>query len=37
MKQNKVILTAAITGAVHVSALSPYLPITPGQIVGQSV
>lgn len=37
MKQNKVILTAAITGAVHVSALSPYLPITPEQIVDQSV
>jgi len=37
MKQNKVILTAAITGAVHVSSMSPNLPITPAQIIDQSV
>ena len=37
MKNNKVILTAAITGAVHVPSMSPYLPITPEQIVEQSV
>ncbi len=37
MKPNKVILTAAITGAVHVSSMSPYLPITPEQIVDQAV
>lgn len=37
MKQNKVILTAAITGAVHVSSMSPNLPITPKQIIDQSV
>ena len=29
---NKVILTAAITGAVHIPSMSPYLPITPEQI-----
>lgn len=33
----KAILTAAITGAVHVPSMSPYLPITPEQIVEQSV
>ncbi|WP_312280218.1 3-keto-5-aminohexanoate cleavage protein [Oscillibacter sp.] len=37
MKNNKVILTAAITGAVHVSSMSPYLPITPEDIVAQAV
>lgn len=37
MKTNKAILTAAITGAVHVPSMSPYLPITPEQIVEQSV
>ena len=29
----KVILTAAITGAVHIPSMSPYLPITPEQII----
>lgn len=37
MKSNKVILTAAVTGAVHVSSMSPYLPITPEEIIRQSV
>lgn len=37
MKNNKVILTAAVTGAVHVSSMSPYLPITPEEIIRQSV
>lgn len=37
MKSNKAILTAAITGAVHVPSMSPYLPYTPEQIVQQSV
>ena len=37
MKNNKAILTAAITGAVHVPSMSPYLPITQEQIVQQSV
>src|SRR5439155_23757092 len=31
--QGKVIITAAITGGVHVPAQSPHLPITPDQIV----
>lgn len=33
----KAILTAAITGAVHVPSMSPHLPITPEEIVQQSV
>lgn len=37
MKSRKVILTAAVTGAVHVSSMSPYLPITPEEIIRQSV
>lgn len=37
MKNKKAILTAAITGAVHVSSMSPYLPITPEDIIQQSV
>jgi uncharacterized protein (DUF849 family) len=37
MKNNKVILTAAITGSVHIPSMSPYLPITPEAIVAQSV
>lgn len=34
---DKVIITAAITGAVHTPTMSPYLPITPGQIADQAV
>ena len=33
----KVILTAAITGAVHIPSMSPYLPITPQQIIDEAV
>ena len=33
----KVILTAAITGAVHIPSMSPYLPITPEQIIDEAV
>lgn len=33
----KAILTAAISGAVHVSGMSPYLPVTPEQIIRQAV
>jgi uncharacterized protein (DUF849 family) len=35
--QGKVIITAAITGGVHVPSQSPYLPITPDQIVDECV
>lgn len=37
MKKQKAIITAAITGAVHVASMSPYLPITPEEIIDQSV
>jgi len=33
----KVIVTAAITGAVHFPTLSPYLPITPEQIADEAL
>lgn len=34
---NKVIITAAITGAVHIPSMSEYLPITPEQIIDEAV
>lgn len=37
MIKQKRILTAAITGAVHTPSMSPYLPITPDQIVEDAV
>ena len=33
----KVIITAAITGSIHVPSMSPYLPITPQQIADEAV
>ncbi len=33
----KLIVTAAVTGAIHVPSLSPYLPLTPDQIVEDAV
>ncbi|PKM86993.1 MAG: 3-keto-5-aminohexanoate cleavage protein [Firmicutes bacterium HGW-Firmicutes-12] len=33
----KVIITAAITGAIHTPSMSPYLPITPEQIINDAV
>lgn len=33
----KVIITAAITGAVHIPSMSEYLPITPEQIINEAV
>ena len=33
----KVIITCAVTGAVHVPSQSPYLPITPEQIATQAI
>lgn len=35
--QDKVIVTCAITGAVHMPCMSPFLPITPDQIIEESV
>lgn len=37
MSTKKAIVTAAITGAVHIPSMSPYLPITPEQIVSEAV
>lgn len=34
---NKVILTAAITGAVHIPSMSQYLPLAPDQIIDDAV
>lgn len=34
---NKTIITAAITGAIHVPSMSPYLPITQQQIIDDAV
>jgi|WetSurSiteA1Bulk_404760.scaffolds.fasta_scaffold10637_2 uncharacterized protein (DUF849 family) len=33
--QNKVVITAALTGAIHTPTMSPYLPITPKQLVDE--
>ncbi len=34
---SKVIITAAITGGIHVPSLSPYLPCTPDEIAEEAV
>jgi uncharacterized protein (DUF849 family) len=34
---NKVIITCAVTGAIHTPSMSPYIPITPDQIVKDAV
>ena len=33
----KVIITAALTGNIHVPSMSPYLPITPEQLIAEAV
>ncbi|MFC1815690.1 3-keto-5-aminohexanoate cleavage protein [Thermodesulfobacteriota bacterium] len=33
----KVIITAALTGNIHVPSMSPYLPITPDQLIDEAV
>ncbi len=35
--QDKIIITCAVTGAIHTPSMSPYLPITPEEIIEQSV
>lgn len=35
--ENKIIITAAITGSVHIPTMSDYLPITPDEIVADAV
>ncbi len=34
---NKVIITCAVTGAIHTPSMSPYLPVTPEEIIEASV
>jgi uncharacterized protein (DUF849 family) len=36
-KNQKVILTCAVTGGVHTPTMSPYLPITPDEIADQAI
>lgn len=36
-KMNKRIVTAALTGAIHTPSMSPYLPITPKQLIDEAV
>ena len=36
-KQRKVIITCAVTGAIHTPSMSPHLPITPDEIVEASL
>jgi len=36
-KPNKIIITAAVTGATHTPSLSPYFPATPAQIIEDAV
>lgn len=37
MPQEKIIVTAALTGSAHFPSMSPYLPITPKQIIGDGI
>ena len=34
-QKNKAIITAALTGAIHTPTMSPYLPITPQQLIDE--
>jgi uncharacterized protein (DUF849 family) len=36
-KPNKVIITCAVTGAIHTPTMSPHLPITPEQIAKEAI
>lgn len=36
-RQRKVIVTCAITGAIHTPSMSPHLPVTPDEIVASAV
>ena len=35
--QSKVIITCAVTGAIHTPSMSPYLPITPEEIIDAAI
>jgi len=34
---NKRIFTAALTGAIHTPSMSPYLPVTPKQLIDEAL
>src|ERR1700754_4161542 len=36
-EQNKVIITCAVTGAIHTPSMSPHLPVTPDEIVAEAL
>ena len=36
-QHSKVIITCAVTGAIHTPSMSPHLPITPEEIIEASV
>jgi uncharacterized protein (DUF849 family) len=36
-KNRKVMITCAVTGAIHTPSMSPYLPVTPGEIADAAV
>jgi len=36
-KSRKIIVSCAVTGSVHTPSMSPYLPVTPQQIIEESV
>ena len=35
--QGKVIITCAVTGAIHTPSMTPYLPITPDEIASEAI
>lgn len=36
-KKRKIFITAALTGAVHVPSMSPYLPVTPQELIEEAM
>ena len=36
-KDGKVIITCAVTGAIHTPTMSPYLPITPNEVAEDAI
>ena len=36
-KSNKVIITCAVTGAIHTPSMSPHLPVTPEEIADAAI
>jgi uncharacterized protein (DUF849 family) len=37
MKQSKIIISCAVTGAIHTPTMSEFLPVTPDEIAGQAI